>query len=178
MRIAALTLLCLCALPAWAQHAHSPYAGQQDREIKALAPEQIADLQAGRGMGASLPAELNGVPGPLHVLQLKQQLQITPAQEAALEQITARMKAEAQQLGGRIIAAERELDQAFRNGSAEEPGIRALSGRIGALNAELRAVHLLAHLQTRKLLSTQQVLAYNEARGYVAAAPEAHRHQP
>ena len=46
----------------------SPYAGMQARPVKALSDQQIADLKAGRGMGLALPAELNGYPGPSHVL--------------------------------------------------------------------------------------------------------------
>jgi hypothetical protein len=47
-----------------------PYAGMQARPIKALSAEQIADLKAGRGMSLALAAELNGYPGPRHVLEL------------------------------------------------------------------------------------------------------------
>jgi Spy/CpxP family protein refolding chaperone len=168
------TLLVLSALPACAQHQHSPYAGMQDRDIKALSVQQIEDLREGRGMGASLPAELNGVPGPIHVLQLKEQLGVTPEQMASLEQITASMKVSAQQLGKQVIEAERELDVAFRSRVADEQRIRDISARIGALSAELRTVHLLAHLKTKQVLTDQQVAAYNDARGYSAPA-DAHR---
>ena len=54
--------------------AQSPYVGMQTRSIKALSDQQIADLKAGRGMGLALPAELNGYPGPAHVLELADQL--------------------------------------------------------------------------------------------------------
>jgi hypothetical protein len=54
--------------------AQSPYAGMQMRLIKALSEQQIADLKAGRGMGLALPAELNGYPGPIHVLELSDEL--------------------------------------------------------------------------------------------------------
>jgi len=49
-------------------NAQTPYAGMQMRSIKALSDQQIADLAAGRGMGLALAAELNGYPGPSHVL--------------------------------------------------------------------------------------------------------------
>lgn len=48
----------------------SPYTGLQERPIKALSDQQIDDLREGRGMGLALPAELNGYPGPRHVLGL------------------------------------------------------------------------------------------------------------
>ena len=48
---------------------HHPYAGLEQRAVKALSEQQIADLRGGRGMGLALPAELNGYPGPSHVLE-------------------------------------------------------------------------------------------------------------
>ena len=38
------------------------YAGLQERPIRALSEQQIADLKAGRGIGLALAAELNGYP--------------------------------------------------------------------------------------------------------------------
>ena len=46
-----------------------PYAGLEGRRTKALSEEDAAGLLAGRGMGLALAAELNGYPGPLHVLE-------------------------------------------------------------------------------------------------------------
>jgi Spy/CpxP family protein refolding chaperone len=161
----------------FAQHQHqSGYTGMESRDIKALSSEQIADLREGRGMGASLPAELNGFPGPMHVLQLKDQLSVTAEQQAALERITVEMKASAQRLGQQVIAAEGALDQVFRAGAPDEAAVRDATSRIASLNAELRAVHLVAHLRTRRLLSDPQVMAYNQARGYAAPASNDHKH--
>jgi Spy/CpxP family protein refolding chaperone len=160
-----------------AQQPHAgSYAGLQAREIKALTAEQVADLREGRGMGASLPAELNGVPGPMHVLQLAQRLKVMPDQQAALERITADMKASAQQFGAQVIAAEAELDNAFRSGSIDEDGIRHATARIASLQGQLRAVHLSAHLQTKRLLSHEQIAVYNVARGYAPARDHSGRH--
>jgi hypothetical protein len=47
-----------------------PYSGMQSRSNKSLSDLQVADLQSGRGMGLALAAELNGYPGPSHVLEL------------------------------------------------------------------------------------------------------------
>ena len=63
-----------------AVNAQTPYAGMQTRSIKALSDQQIADLQAGRGMGLALAAELNGYPGPSHVLELADKLGLSADQ--------------------------------------------------------------------------------------------------
>ncbi|TMJ88150.1 MAG: hypothetical protein E6G78_09930, partial [Alphaproteobacteria bacterium] len=54
-----------------------PYAGFEARSIKALSQQQIADLRAGRGMGLALAAEVNGYPGPMHVLQFADSLDLS-----------------------------------------------------------------------------------------------------
>src|SRR6476659_5183547 len=61
-----------------------PYAGLQNRPIKTLSDQQIADLNAGRGMGLALAAELNGYPGPIHTIELEDKLHLSPAQVAQL----------------------------------------------------------------------------------------------
>lgn len=168
------------ALAQQAGHEHSTptsgYAGMLNREIKALSAEQVADLREGRGMGASLPAELNGVPGPMHALQLAAQLRLTPEQRRALEGIAADMKARAQGLGAKIVAEEASLDKAFKARAIDEKGVEEAAARIASLQGQLRAVHLIAHLRTRGLLSDEQVAAYDEARGYTTRSSHGHRH--
>jgi hypothetical protein len=81
--IAAATL----SLLATAALAQSPYAGIQIRPIKALSEQQVVALKAGRGMGLALAAELNGYPGPIHVLQLSDKLGLTPEQKARVQSL-------------------------------------------------------------------------------------------
>ena len=64
--------------------ASQPYADMRTRAIKALSDEQIADLRAGRGMALALAAELNGYPGPAHLLELAGQLDLTVEQTPTL----------------------------------------------------------------------------------------------
>ena len=77
---------------AFAQHAghhpptaSSPYSGLETRAIKALSDSQIADLKAGRGMGLALAAELNGYPGPMHVLELADELVLSVEQRTQMQ---------------------------------------------------------------------------------------------
>src|SRR5690242_15684118 len=94
-------------------NAQTPYAGMQARSIKALSDQQIADLGAGRGMGLALAAELNGYPGPSHVLELADKLELSPDQRAGVQRLFDAMKAEAMPLGAKLIAQESDLDKQF-----------------------------------------------------------------
>jgi Spy/CpxP family protein refolding chaperone len=159
-----------------AQAASSPYAGEQTREIKALSAEEIAGYNAGRGMGLARPAELNGYPGPRHVLDAAGELQLTPAQVSAINGIFDAMKSAAIPLGEKLVLKETELDRLFTSRQATEAAVRQLTGRIGRLQGELRAVHLSAHLATVKILNGAQIEAYNHLRGYDVTAPAGQTH--
>ncbi|WEX86678.1 hypothetical protein PZN02_002993 [Sinorhizobium garamanticum] len=156
-------------LPAAAEgeHAHmSPYAGEQQREIKSLSAEDIAELKAGGGWGLAKPAELNGVPGPSHVLKMKRELALTADQERSVERIFEEMRNQAVVEGKNLLAGEAALDTAFRDGSIDPDHLRMLLRRIEASRASLRFVHLAAHLQMARILNEDQVKRYNELRGY------------
>jgi hypothetical protein len=71
---------CTLALPVLADAPSAPYSGQQTRSIKALSSEDIAALLKGEGMGMAKAAELNGYPGPVHVLTLAKELKLTESQ--------------------------------------------------------------------------------------------------
>jgi Spy/CpxP family protein refolding chaperone len=149
-----------------AQGTTSPYAGQQQRPIKALSEEDMRDLEEARGMGLAKAAELNSYPGPVHVLQLAKEIELSASQRAATEALYADMRGKAQALGRRIIEAERALDQAFAAGRIEPATLRAQVDTIAMLQGELRAVHLGTHLAQRALLTPEQVARYDRLRGY------------
>jgi hypothetical protein len=149
---------------------HQPYAGHQTRAIKALSDQQIADLRAGRGMGLAMAAELNGYPGPMHVLELAAPLDLSPEQRARMAQLTAAMKAEAIPLGEKVIAAEAAMDRRFADRSIDGPSLDASVQAIGEAAAALRLAHLRYHLATVEILTAAQVGKYNELRGYVSGA--------
>src|ERR1700722_17016937 len=105
------------ALPALAADTPAnPYVGQQARSIKALSDEDITALRKGEGMGMAKAAELNGYPGPAHVLALAGQLGLTDSQHRDVKAIFDRMSAAAKPLGAELIAREQTLDQLFAKG--------------------------------------------------------------
>lgn len=153
---------------AQAQHAHgpSPYAGETLRSIKSLSDEDIAELRSGGGWGLARTAELNGVPGPAHLLELKQQIPLTPAQVSAIEAIHQKMRSAAMAEGERLIALEQDLESLFRDRTITDESLRRSLEQIEASRRALRYIHLSAHLTTPALLSPQQVARYNKLRGY------------
>lgn len=163
-------------LPGLATAQMQPYAGQQGRDIKALSAEEAEDLLAGRGMGLARAAELNGHPGPMHVLDLRDRLALGQEQADQVRAIQDRMSGEARATGAMLVEAERALDRAFASAGVTPESLSELTGHIGALQGRLRAVHLLAHIETRAVLTPAQIASYDEARGYAVAAPAPHRH--
>jgi hypothetical protein len=153
------------------------YQGMQQRPIKALSDQQVDDLKSGRGAGLALAAELNGFPGPLHLLELADQLALSPEQRASIAALFEAMNAEAVVLGERLIAQEAELDRLFAGRSVTPDSLRSATGAIGATQAELRHAHLKYHLSAAAMVSPEQTQRYLELRGY-AEGSHAIRHHP
>jgi len=160
----------LVAAGAQAQHhaqgSATPYAGLHQREIKALSADDTKRLLEGQGMSLALAAELNGYPGPMHTLEHADALRLDTAQRERTQALMHAHKAEARELGARLVEAERDLDRAFAARAISEAELERLTARIGQLQAQLRAAHLRTHLQQTALLSPQQVAQYQQLRGY------------
>ncbi len=152
------------------------YAGQEQREIKALSPEEIRDYLAGKGMGLAKAAELNRYPGPAHVLELAEKLRLDTGQKIRSEAIFRAMQAEAMRQGKALVEKEHELDRLFAGGGVTSEDLRVALEEIGRLQAEVRRTHLQAHIEQRKILTAQQIARYEEFRGYTSHAGRAHQH--
>jgi Spy/CpxP family protein refolding chaperone len=166
------------------QQQQSPgvYAGEERREIKSLSTEEVEQLLQGHGMGLAKAAELNHYPGPRHVLDLGGQLELTPEQRATTLAAFARMRDEAVSIGRQIVERERALDAMFAKGEIDAEKLRAATSEIARLQGNLRAAHLAAHLEMRRILSPAQIKKYDELRGYATnkqtpATPSQHDHK-
>jgi hypothetical protein len=161
-----------------ATYAQTPYAGMQARPVKALSGQQIADLSAGRGMGLALAAELNGYPGPAHVLELADKLSLSADQRASIQGLFDSMKAEAVPLGSKLIEQETDLDKQFAGHTVTPDSLKASTAAVAATQGTLRETHLKYHLSTAVVLSPGQMQRYAELRGYGVQAPVMeHHHQ-
>ncbi|MBV8408667.1 MAG: Spy/CpxP family protein refolding chaperone [Alphaproteobacteria bacterium] len=155
--------------------AQTPYAGMQSRPIKALSDEQVADLRAGRGMGLALAAELNGYPGPAHLLELADQLDLSDEQRTTAQRLFDSMKAESIPIGERLIAQEADLDRLFAEHKITPENLATVTAEIGETQAKLRDAHLKYHLATVALLRPSQIQRYAVLRGYSGIGQE-HQH--
>lgn len=155
-----------------------PYKGFESRDISSLSETDIDALQSGAGWGLALPAELNGYPGPAHVLELSQELELSLQQTADVQSIFDAMKTDAVFKGTELIEAERRLDDGFKSGNLTLASLTNLIAVAERARAELRFVHLSRHLKTIEVLNDAQISKYSTLRGYGAdpcqSVPDGH----
>lgn len=173
-RVAIIVFILFLSFGAVAQH--SPYTSLTERQIKALSEDDVRKLREGQGMGLALAAELNGYPGPKHVLELSGKLALSEEQRRRVQAIYDGMHKSAVALGMEIIELERVLDTAFAEAQIDAKKLAELSIAIGEKQGRLRNAHLAAHIETKALLTRHQIHLYEQARGY-ASGTGTHQHQ-
>ena len=144
----------------------SPYVGEELRSIKSLTSQEIESLQSGGGMGFAKLAELNHYPGPKHVLELADDLDLTASQVAETNALFEEMQLNAIDFGEKLLEAEMALNQDFSSGAVSPQSLENALSTIGELRSQLRYVHLEAHIHQQRLLSKDQISKYDEIRGY------------
>jgi len=146
----------------------SPYADDYDPDasIHALSAEEVEQIRQGEGASFALPAELNGVPGPRHVLDLVEELALSRDQRAQIQAIYDRFQADAIAAGERYLAAELALEEGFRARTLTAENLSDRVAEVSRLEGELVTIHLEAHLQTAEILTPEQIATYNQLRGY------------
>ncbi len=149
-----------------AQPTASPYAGQQTRTITSLSADDQKALSNGEGWGLAKPAELNGVPGPAHLLELADKIGLSPSQVDQLNKLFKDMKVQAIALGNEYMAAEKTIDEYFRSGNLSDRALREVVDQAEQTRANLRFLHLSYHHRTLDVVTPEQVKQYNELRGY------------
>jgi Spy/CpxP family protein refolding chaperone len=167
--IAMLSNLAMAAPP-------NSYAGQQSREIKALSAEDVQGYLSGKGMGLAKAAELNGYPGPAHVLSVSNELALTPKQEQQTKALFIQMEADSSSIGKQVVEEERTLDALFASKNVTPQLLANAMARIGRLQGQFRNAHLEAHIAQAAILTPEQVAKYKDLRGYGSATEPMHHH--
>ena len=160
-------------------HNHkSPYAGQQNRVIKTLSADDIEQLTQGQGWGLAKAAELNGIPGPAHLLEMRKEINLTEQQISKIQGLFDEMNKKARKLGSRLIELEADLNSAFANRKINRHKLLEKLTAIEKVRKDLRYVHLVTHLETPSILKPEQIEKYNRLRGYddnpCASVPPGH----
>jgi hypothetical protein len=162
-------ILLLLALPLAAQNpqqmkgtAATP-AQQAIAQHHAMLEAEREAIEKGEGFGMAMAADKHGYPGPKHVLDMKKELKLTAAQEAAMLKLMAAMKEKALAKGKDVLLAEQRLEDYFAQGKSEDE-LREETYRVASLRAELRWVHLSTHVAAKKILTAQQIAAYQQLR--------------
>lgn len=137
------------------------YAPSQTQSKPALPPDR-EDLLNGAGMGLAAVADINNYPGPRNVLDLKNELGLTRDQVKKTEALEKVVSSSAVAKGGEIVQAEEELNQLFEAGTVSEKAVRSKLEQIGRLRADLRFIHLQAHLRMKQILTPEQIRQYTE----------------
>ena len=146
-------------------HRHAPGDdGEAHRRVDTYLKEFDAVVADGRGFGLAFAADQNGYPGPLHVLELKDRLQLTAEQETRMRALFETMLGEARPRAARLAAAEAQLKRLFAEGTADDAAVRAAVADTEAARAELRLAHLHAHLRARDVLTESQRQTYHHLR--------------
>jgi Spy/CpxP family protein refolding chaperone len=111
-------------------------------------------------------AELNGYPGPRHVLDLANELELTNKQKANITTIYDNMKKKAAVLGQEIISIEKIANEGFINKTITDYQLKQLIFKSSQNYGQLRYTHLITHLKILDILTPEQVNLYNNLRGY------------
>jgi hypothetical protein len=149
----------------------SKYVGEEKRAIKTLSENDIEELKNGEGWALAKAAELNGVPGPAHLLEMKKEIGLSSKQVREIEDLYNKMKQEAIPLGFELIELEKELNDYFADRTITYELLDVSLEKIAQVRKKLRYVHLSTHLKTPDILTPEQIVLYNKLRGYASDDP-------
>lgn len=133
--------------------------------IRSLPGRDIVALAGGEGGGLAKIADLNGYPGPRHVLDMDAHLNLTTRQREQLRQVMSTMEADAKEVATRYLSALAQLEEDTRQGSLSGDQFLKRYRAVEALRTELGAVHLITHFKTKDLLTPAQVATYYKPQG-------------
>ena len=82
-----LLFILVTSMSVFAETYTSKYVGEEYRKIKSLSPDDVEELTKGGGWGLAKAAELNGIPGPAHILEMEDKINLTDEQKNKIQKI-------------------------------------------------------------------------------------------
>jgi hypothetical protein len=138
--------------------AQTPDSLLKPSPVKTLTSQQYTALMKGEDLyNMILVADVNKYPDAKNALKYKKELDLSPAQTAALTKIDKELTRKKIEMGGFIVTNETKLDNLFRTKKINESDLIFYTNRYGLYMGELRNAILAASLNTNKLLSPQQI---------------------
>ena len=163
-----------CSLAAVAALGHSRCAAVRDPSegqsfVTARNSRSATFLSGFRSRNCRAAAELNRFPGPMHVLDLRDQLSLSAEQRENVRRLMERHKSEARVIGAKLVEAERALDRHFAGGSISADDLASQVKAIATLHGDYRLSHRETHRRMKAILTREQVDHYDALRGYTGA---------
>lgn len=109
--------------------------------------------------GLAKAAELNGVPGAPHLLELKTKIPLSSEQIAEIHAEFKSKQAKSIESGKLLIVHENDLELAFSSGTVSNKSLRTMLKKLGRTRSQESNVHFSAHLTMATILSSAQTLA-------------------
>lgn len=141
------------------RHWAAPVADQDAQQQQGIAGPPL-------GGDDTLTAERNLYPAPQTAILMADELGLDAEQRRRLHEVQQAADSEMLAIAHSIHREERRLDRAFADGMVDIRRLDSITGKIGLLQARLRATRLRAHLTTRDVLRPEQVLRYAERHGF------------
>lgn len=129
-----------------------------------LAADERHAIETGQGFAMARAAEAHGLPGPKHVLELADALQLSATQRDRMIELMRAMHAAALEQGRAVLAAETALDSELSLPVPDATRVAELADTVGRARGRLRNVHLTTHLAAAPVLTAAQRAKYVQLR--------------
>lgn len=133
--------------------------------VRSMSLLEYTSYQNGDEMGMTKAAIVNNYPSPAEALALEKALKINATQKAQLKAVIEAIDFKSKEMGRFIIRHEKELNDLFSTGKANEGSIIYYCNQIGLYQGELRNAHLQAYLKASRILTPDQLKKYSRLRG-------------
>jgi hypothetical protein len=130
-----------------------------------MTKDEIRAWREGRAMTLARVAEKNHYPAPYFALKMVSELALFEDQIAPMRAIYDTLRRRAMQLGRQLLDEETKLELYFEDQEKDPPKLEAIVRESARLRGEIRLLHLQADIETRKILSQDQLVKYEALRG-------------
>jgi Spy/CpxP family protein refolding chaperone len=135
-------------------------AGKEISPISSLSIEEYTAFKNGDEMGLAKTAQVNNYPSPAQALAFEKDLKLSTSQKTQLKSAAEAIDFKAREMGRFILQHEKQLNDLFSNGKANEGSVIYFCNQIGLYQGELRNAHLQAYLKARHILTPDQLKRY------------------